>query len=129
MAASEDQGYTVQDRRFSQQSEEEQARLREEEAARRQAAESAEPAHEVPLPEITFSAFIISLGSSAFMHLGDLPDPMTGETRKDLPLAKQTIDLLGMLRERTRSHLSEDEENLYDHLLYDLRMRYVKEAC
>jgi len=80
----------------------------------------------VPLPEITFSSFLISLSSSALINLGELPDPVTGETKKDLPLAKQTIDLLGLLREKTRNNLREDEEKLFDHLLYDLRMRYIK---
>jgi hypothetical protein len=82
----------------------------------------------MPLPEITFAAFLFSLSSSAFIHLGDLADPVSGETKKDLALAKQTIDLLGLLREKTRNNLQEDEEKLFDHLLYDLRMRYVKET-
>jgi hypothetical protein len=80
------------------------------------------------LPEINFSAFIISLSSSAFINLGDIPDPSTGKTVKNLPLAKQTIDLMGLLREKTRNNLAEDEEKLFDHLLYELRMRYIKEA-
>jgi hypothetical protein len=136
MTEPEDKGYKVEDRRFFQKSEEEQARIKEEEAARKAAAaaqaEAGQAAPEgragAPLPEITFSAFLISLSSSAFIHLGDLPDPTTGEKTKDLPLAKQTIDLLGLLREKTRHNLQEDEEKLFDHLLYDLRMRYVKET-
>lgn len=140
MTDSEDKGYTVQDRRFLHKSEEEKARIREEEAARQEAAEAQETpgeaskeapqtgSQETPQPEITFSSFLISLGSSAFIHLGDIADPGTGEYAKNLPLAKQTIDLLGMLREKTRNNLQEDEEKLFDHLLYDLRMRYVKET-
>lgn len=136
MTDSEDKGYTVQDRRFLHKSEEEKARIREEEAARQTAAESQETpkespkeaSQEMPEPEITFSSFLISLGSSAFIHLGDIADPATGEHTKNLPLAKQTIDLLGIIREKTRNNLQEDEEKLFDHLLYDLRMRYVKEA-
>jgi hypothetical protein len=136
MTEPEDKGYKVEDRRFFQKSEEEQARIKEEEAAQKAAAEAQAEAGkagpegraDAPLPEITFSAFLISLSSSAFIHLGDLPDPTTGEKTKDLPLAKQTIDLLGLLREKTRNNLQEDEEKLFDHLLYDLRMRYVKET-
>jgi hypothetical protein len=132
----EDKGYKVEDRRFLHKSEEEKARIKEEEAARQASTASAEKAFkesakeapgEMPLPEITFASFLISLSSSAFIHLGDIPDPVTGETRKDLPLAKQTIDLLGVLREKTRNNLQEDEEKLFDHLLYDLRMRFVRE--
>jgi hypothetical protein len=68
------------------------------------------------------------LGSSAFIHLGTLPNPDTGEINKSLPLAKQTIDLLGLLREKTRGNLTPEEEDMFDHLLYDLRMQYIKEA-
>jgi hypothetical protein len=136
MTEPEDKGYTVEDRRFLHKSEEEKARIKEEEAAR-QAGAAAQEAYQtssreaggkMPQPEITFAAFLISLSSSAFIHLGDIPDPVTGEVKKDLALAKQTIDLLGLLREKTRHNLQEDEEKLFDHLLYDLRMRYVKET-
>lgn len=130
--AGEDKGYTVTDRRYLHMSEEEKAKFREQEAAQKKAAEdyraARESAQTTPLPEITFSSFIISLSSSAFVHLGDIPDPATGQVKKDLALAKQTIDLLGLLREKTRNNLSEEEEQLFDHLLYDLRMRYVKEV-
>jgi hypothetical protein len=137
MTEPEDKGYTVEDRRFLHKSEEEKARIKEEEEAARQAATQTQEApqestqetpKDMPLPEITFASFLISLSSSAFIHLGDIPDPATGEINKDLPLAKQTIDLLGLLREKTRNNLQEDEEQLFDHLLYDLRMRYVKET-
>jgi hypothetical protein len=136
MTEPEDKGYKVEDRRFFQKSEEEKARIKAEEAAHKAAAEAQAEAEksepkgrpEVLLPGINFSAFLISLSSSAFIHLGDLPDPTTGEKTKDLPLAKQTIDLLGLLREKTRNNLQEDEEKLFDHLLYDLRLRYVRET-
>ena len=82
----------------------------------------------MPLPEITFSSFIFSLSSSAFVSLGAIPDPNTGKVEKNLPLVKQTIDLLGLLRDKTRNNLTQEEENLFDHLLYDLRMAYVREV-
>lgn len=128
MAETEEKGYRVEDRRFLHLSEEEKAKVREAEKAR-QAATQAESAAEVPLPEITFASFLISLGSSAFVHLGDIPEPTSGQIKKNLPMAKQTIDLLGLLRQKTRNNLDEEEEKLFDNLLYDLRMRYVKEAC
>jgi hypothetical protein len=129
----EDQGFTVKDRRFLHLSEEEKARVREEKSQRSAQPEAGAPPSgeakaDFPLPEITFSAFIFSLGSSAFIHLGALPDPQTGEVKKNLPLAKQTIDLLGLLREKTRNNLTPEEENLFDPLLYDLRLQYVKET-
>jgi hypothetical protein len=131
MAEGEDKGYTVKDRRFLHQSEEEKAKIREEEGAQKAAEKAgaeAAPATEVPLPEITFPSFLFSMGTSVFVALGDIPDPATGETKKNLPLAKQTINLLGLLREKTRNNLTEEEERLFDHLLYDLRMRYIKEV-
>ncbi|MBI4773554.1 MAG: DUF1844 domain-containing protein [Deltaproteobacteria bacterium] len=79
----------------------------------------------VPLPEMNFSTFIFSLSSSAMMHLGEIPDPNTNTVAVDLPLAKQTIDILGMLKEKTKGNLQEDEERLLEHFLYDLRLMYV----
>jgi hypothetical protein len=132
MTESDEKDYKVTDRRFLHMSDEEKAKVREEEAAQQKAKEeyqeAAREAAEGPLPEMTFVSFLISLSSSAFIHLGDMPDPTTGETKKNLPLAKQTIDLLGLLREKTRNNLLEEEEKLFDHLLYDLRMRYVREG-
>jgi len=134
MADSEDQGYTVKDRRSLNMSEEEKAKLPEEAAG---AEESEAPPEapgpggagpEVPLPEITFPSFLVSLSSSAFISLGQIPDPQTGKQEKNLPLAKQTIDLLGVLRDKTRNNLTAEEENLFDHFLYDLRMAYIKEV-
>lgn len=132
MAESDEKDYTVTDRRYIHLSDEEKAKVREEEAAQKIAKkeyqEAVRESAEAPLPEITFASFLISLSSSAFVHLGDMPDPVTGEVHKNLPLAKQTIDLLGLFREKTRNNLLEEEEKLFDHLLYDLRMRYVTET-
>ncbi|MBI5286338.1 MAG: DUF1844 domain-containing protein [Deltaproteobacteria bacterium] len=78
-----------------------------------------------PLPPIDFSTFILSLSASALMHLGELPDPVTQKKEKNLPLAKHTIDTIDMLKTKTQGNLSEDEKRLLDHILYDLKMRYV----
>jgi uncharacterized protein DUF1844 len=77
------------------------------------------------LPEIDFATFILSLGSSAFLHLGEVPDPDTGKPAPNLPLAKQTIDMLAMLEQKTRGNLDEAESKLLTGLLYDLRIKYV----
>ncbi len=81
-----------------------------------------------PLPEIDFATFIVSLSSSVLIHLGVVADPMTGQKQKDLPIAKQTIDMLGMLQEKTRGNLTNEESQLLESMLYDLRMRYVAES-
>lgn len=78
---------------------------------------------------IDFTTFVLSLGSSAFVHLGDAPHPETQKPEPDLLLAKQTIDLLGMLQEKTRGNLSPDEERFLQTLLSDLRLRYVAKSA
>jgi hypothetical protein len=77
------------------------------------------------LPAVDFHTFILSLGSSALLHLGELEHPDGGEVEKDLPLAKHTIDILSMLQDKTRGNLTDAEDKLIDSLLYDLRLRYV----
>jgi hypothetical protein len=81
-----------------------------------------------PLPEINFSTFVVSLNASALLHLGVIEDPTTGQTNKNLPMAKQTIDILSMLGEKTAGNLNPEETNLLKSILYDLRMLYVKES-
>jgi len=83
---------------------------------------------DMPFPEVNFSTFIFSLNTSALLHLGEIPDPATGKQQEDLPMAKQTIDLIAMLQEKTRGNLAPDEENLLKHILYDLRLRYVQKS-
>ncbi len=79
------------------------------------------------LPKIDFSTFILSLNSSALVQLGMLEDPASGQKVKSLPLAKQTIDLLALLEEKTKGNLTTDEDNILKNVLYELRMFYVKE--
>lgn len=80
-----------------------------------------------PMPELTFSTFVFSLNSSALVHLGAINDPSSNKNLRDLALAKQTIDILGILEEKTRGNLTEDEANLLKNILHDLRMMYVRE--
>jgi Domain of unknown function (DUF1844) len=75
---------------------------------------------------VDFHTFVLSLGSSALMHLGELERPGASAPAKDLPLAKHTIDILAMLQEKTRGNLAPDEDKLLDSLLYDLRLRFVE---
>ena len=76
---------------------------------------------------ITFTQFIISLGTTAAVHFGDLPDPVSGERGEtDLVAASQMIELLALLQDKTRGNLEPAEAKLLDDLLYDLRMRFVQ---
>jgi hypothetical protein len=78
---------------------------------------------------IDFYTFVLSLASSAFVHLGDAPDPETGQPgMPDLALAKQTIDILAMIREKTKGNLSPEEERFIENLLTDLRLRFVQRS-
>jgi hypothetical protein len=82
---------------------------------------------QAPLPEINFSTFIMSLNASALVNLGLIDDPASGTKSMNLPIAKQTIDIMSMLEERTRGNLNEDEAEMIKSILYELRMLYIKE--
>jgi hypothetical protein len=88
----------------------------------------AEPYGDDALPHIDFATFVLSLSHSALMHLGEAPHPDTGSVERNLPLARQTIDLIGMLEEKTRGNLVGEEERLISQILFDLRMRYVEQT-
>ena len=121
-----EQGFVVKDRRFSAKKDEADSGAREEAAQEEPQTKEERAAQDIPLPEINFTNFLLSLSTSALIQMGEVHDPMTHQNERDLPLAKQTIDLLGMLREKTQGNLTPDEEKLFENLLYDLRMRYVR---
>jgi hypothetical protein len=78
-------------------------------------------------PSVSFAHFILSLGTTAAIHFGDLPDPATGETGEtNLLAASQMIELIAMLQEKTRGNLEPAESKLLEDLLYYLRMRFVQ---
>jgi hypothetical protein len=84
---------------------------------------------EAPFPELNFSTFVFSLGTSAMFHFGDFPDPATKKAERNLEAAKQTIDILGILKDKTKGNLNDEEGRLLESLLYELRMRYVRETA
>jgi len=88
---------------------------------------SEQTTHKEPgsLPAIDFGMFVMSLASSVLVHLGEIEHPDSQTRDPNVPLAKQTIDILGMLRDKTRGNLTQEEAQLLDNLLYDLRMKYV----
>lgn len=85
-------------------------------------------AEEQALPPLNFLTFLLYLSNSALIHLGEISETGGGKIEPNLPLARQTIDILAILKEKTRGNLTTEEEMLLDDLLYDLRMRYVKKA-
>jgi hypothetical protein len=129
----EAKGFTVQDRRrFSPETGEARKDAPEEAGATVQAGaeniQSGGGAHESEqaLPEINFSAFVISVSTQALMHLGEIANPMSGKVEIDVPVAKQMIDILGMLKDKTRGNLNASEDRLIEDILFDLRMKYVE---
>ena len=85
------------------------------------------PQQEADYPPINFANFVLSLSTSALYHFGDFPDQDGEKTEKNLPAVKQTIDILDMLHEKTKGNLDENEKQLIDGVLYELKMRFVKE--
>jgi hypothetical protein len=75
---------------------------------------------------VTFHSFVLGLAASALIHLGARPNPETGAVKKDLALARETVDLLALLTEKTRGNLTPDEERLVESLLADLRLKFVE---
>ena len=136
MASEEEtgKGFTVQDRRrFSpetgearEDSRENRDTARVESAAGQPEAEHDAARAQEPLPAINFSTFIISLSTQALMHLGEIADPLSGKDSKDIPVAKQMIDIIGMLKDKTQGNLNAVEERLTVDILFDLRMKYVE---
>lgn len=146
----ESRGFKVQDRRRFVDPETHGEEPRPAEEARREpppvgAAEQAAPGAEAPpsaateadaagiaggevFAEMTFSTFVMGLTTQALMHLGEIPDPVDQQVAHDLPAAKQMIDLLGILRDKTKGNLEAAEDQLLKEVLYDLRMRYVEMA-
>ena len=79
-----------------------------------------------PVQDLDFAAFVISLATSAQISLGAMPHPETNQPAQNFPAAKQMIDIMAMLKDKTRGNLSKDEEALLDQVLFNLRMHYVR---
>ncbi len=80
------------------------------------------------MPEVTFSAFIMSLNTSVLFHMGEIADPATGKKIVELDLARHGIDTLSLIQSKTKGNLSNDEEEMLKNILYDLKIRFVKVA-
>jgi len=78
------------------------------------------------LPAVDFTTFVLSLSHSALLHLGDAPNPTGEKSEVDLPMARQTIDLLALIQEKTHGNLTGAEEQMLTQALYDLRLRFVE---
>lgn len=90
--------------------------------------EEARAGGEVPEGAAEFASILFMFATSALIHLGESPDPVSNETKQDLRQAQHAIDLLDVLRAKTKGNLTPEEDRLLDGLLYDLRVRYLKAA-
>ena len=127
--AEEEKGFIIKDRRsfdeggeLKDEDKSEDAEKKEPEKKETKSDDSQRP----PLPEVNFNSLIFSLSSSALLHLGEIADPQTGQKRKDLPMSKHSIDIIAMLKDKTKGNLNDEEQKFIDNILADLRLRYVK---
>ena len=78
-------------------------------------------------PALSFAAFVLSLASTAAIHFGDLPDPVSGERMEpNLDGAAQMIEILTLVEQKTRGNLTAEERQLLEQVLYELRLRFVE---
>ncbi len=122
----EDKEFTVRDRRSTDRKLEEEHP--DTDHASSAAGETEHQQEAGTLPEIDFAAFVLSLATSAQINLGSVPHPDKRQSSQNLPAAKQMIDILSMLQDKTRGNLSKEEETLLEQVLFNLRMHYVRVA-
>ncbi len=126
----ENPGFTVTDKRaFRQDGEKREPEAREEKRKEPEPAAGAagSPLEEQPgaEPRIDFPSYILSYYTQGLVLLGEVPNPMTGKPEQDIEGARHTVDILSMLQEKTRGNLSQEEGQLLDSVLYELRMKFM----
>ena len=130
-------GFKVRDRRiFSEDGElrpeppERAAKDVEERPAGTDTTESRAPGSETASAEaeIDFSGFVLSLATTGMVHLGAIPDPVSGKREENLPGARQMIAVLTVLRNKTRGNLSNEESKLLDSLIYEMQMGVMRQS-
>ncbi len=127
----EDKGFKIRDRRINMDGEdvvEEVAKDEKLSSHEKKSSPPSEPAPTIEKPpiQINFSSFLFSLGSSAFIALGEEANPFTGQKSINLSQAQESIDLLNILQEKTLGNLSKEEESLLNNLLFSVRMKYIE---
>ena len=128
--AEEEQGFVIRDRRGSSGSDAPSASVPETKDTPSSSTQPADPsqaapAQEAPALPVTFASFVISLGSSSMMLMGEQLDPRQEAMPVNLPQAKEIIDLLSVLEEKTKGNLTSEEQTVLQDMLYALRMKYV----
>ena len=125
----ENQGFTVSDRRAkAEEAPKEQSTGKQSTQGKETSGAAAEPVpgKKAPQSPLNFQEFILSLGTSALVHLGEQPLPGGEKPQVNLPHAQEMIDLLSLLQDKTKGNLTSDESRLLSNLLYTLRMKFVE---
>jgi len=126
-AMDEDQRFSVRDRRAGAADSGTEAPGQKYEAEPKARAAKVYEEHEGTAPsDLDFSTFVLSLATSAQVGLGAVPHPETNKSAQNFPAAKQMIDILAILQEKTKGNLTEAESTLLDQVLYNLRIHYVR---
>jgi hypothetical protein len=123
--ADQEHGFVVRDRRGSGGSDDAPASASPTKQTASAPASQATPSQEAPAFPVTFSSFVISLGSSSLMLMGEQLDPHQTPIPVNLPQAKEIIDLLSVLENKTKGNLTTEEQTVLCDMLYALRMKYV----
>lgn len=122
------EGFVIKDRRFTDEPKRKEEPAPAQEKSAQDATGSGAELRD-DYPPVNFTNFVISLSTSALFHFGDFPESEGGKAEKNLPAVKQTIDILDMLNDKTKGNLDQNEDNLIKGVLYELKMRYVKEKA
>jgi hypothetical protein len=125
----QDKGFTVNDRRSADQEGRQEPIEKYSHASAQASSGPDEPKRSAAagtLAAIDFATFVLSLATSAQINLGSVPNPETNQTSPNLPAAKQIIDIIGLLQEKTKGNLDKDEATLLEQVLFSLRMHYVR---
>ena len=97
-------------------------------SAPEESGETVDPAADGPGEKINFASFLLSLATTGMVHLGEIPEPTTGQVMENLEGARQMIEILTVLKEKTEGNLSSEELHLMDSLLYELRMKFLSKS-
>ena len=125
MVSEDEQGFVIRDKRGRSAPEEPATSSTEPSAAPESLATPTSSESHPPAPPLTFASFVFSLGTSSLMLMGESLDPQQPSPPVNLPQAKEIIDILSMLEEKTKGNLSSEEASVLGDMLYTLRMKYV----
>ena len=129
MAAEQGEGFVVRDRRGGSSSDRPSTTSPATSGVESHQQTAPSDPHQDPGIPVTFSSFVISLGSSSLMLMGEQLDPKQPPIPVNLPQAKEIIDLLSVLEEKTKGNLTTEEQAVLRDMLYALRMKYVSLAA